>query len=315
VDDVIEVRGLAKAYGARTALAGLDLQVRQGEVFSLLGPNGAGKTTTVEILEGYRRRDAGSVRVLGRDPAHGDRRWRSRIGIVPQGVGSFAELSVEETVRHFASFYPDPLDPMEALELVDLAEHRRLKGARLSGGQRRRLDVAIGVVGDPELIFLDEPTTGLDPQARRRAWSLVERLTVRGKTVLLTTHYLDEAEALADRVGVIAGGRLVEVAAPRDLGGRSRAAATVAFARTGSLADRPLPDLGRAGERVETSGRVVRVATDSPTRVVAGLAAWAARAGLGEIPELTVSRPTLEEIYLRMIAAHDTATVGTGGAR
>jgi ABC-2 type transport system ATP-binding protein len=319
VDDVIEVRGLTKRYGDRTALDGLDLRVRRGEVFSLLGPNGAGKTTTVEILEGYRRRDAGGVRVLGHDPAHGDRRWRSRIGIVPQGVGAFAELTVEETVRHFASLYPDPLDPLEALELVDLAEHRRLKGTKLSGGQRRRLDVAVGVVGDPELIFLDEPTTGLDPVARRRAWSLVERLTTRGKTVLLTTHYLDEAEALAHRVAVIAGGRLVEVAAPRDLGGRSRAAATVSFAWTGPLAERPVPELRNVSERVETAGKVVRVATDSPTAVIAVLAGWTAQAGLREIPALTVARPTLEETYLRMIAAHDITTkrhsAADGGAR
>jgi ABC-2 type transport system ATP-binding protein len=305
VAQVIEVRGLRKSYGPVVAVEELDLAVAAGEVFALLGPNGAGKTTTVEILEGYRSRDAGAVRVLGEDPARGSAGWRARIGIVPQSTGVFEELTVEEVVRHFASFYPNPLHPDDVVELVGLGGQRGRRGGTLSGGQKRRLDVALGVVGNPELIFLDEPTTGLDPLARRQAWGLVSQLTALGKTVLLTTHYLDEAEALADRVGVIMGGHLVEVATPRDLGGRSRAAAEVSFKAEGPLAGRPVPEL--PGVATETAAGIVTLATDSPTRVVAELAAWAAAAGLGELPELRVSRPTLEDVYLRMVAAHGAA--------
>ncbi len=307
---VIEVRGLRKSYGPVVAVEELDLQVGAGEVFALLGPNGAGKTTTVEILEGYRRRDAGEVRVLGEDPARGSAGWRGRIGIVPQSTGVFEELTVEEIVRHFARFYPNPLHPDDVVELVGLGEQRGRRGGKLSGGQKRRLDVALGVVGNPELIFLDEPTTGLDPVARRTAWGLVEQLTALGKTVLLTTHYLDEAEALADRVGVMAGGHLVEVATPRELGGRSYAHAEVSFKAEGPLAGRSLPELPAASVGagspgpVDRADGVVTLETASPTRVVAELASWAAAAGLDELPGLTVSRPTLEDVYLRMIAAH-----------
>jgi ABC-2 type transport system ATP-binding protein len=301
VEQVIQVRGLRKSYGPLVAVEEVDLAVGAGEVFALLGPNGAGKTTTVEILEGYRRRDAGEVRVLGEDPARGSAAWRARIGIVPQSTGVFEELTVAEIVRHFARFYPNPLHPDDVVELVGLGEQRGRRGGKLSGGQKRRLDVALGVVGNPELIFLDEPTTGLDPVARRQAWGLVSQLTALGKTVLLTTHYLDEAEALADRVGVIMGGHLIEVATPRELGGRSGAHAEVSFKAGGPLAGRPLPQL--PGASVETADGIVTVATAGATRVVAELAAWAAAAGLDELPELSVSRPTLEDVYLRMIAA------------
>jgi ABC-2 type transport system ATP-binding protein len=301
VEQVIQVRGLRKSYGPLVAVEEVDLAVGAGEVFALLGPNGAGKTTTVEILEGYRRRDAGEVRVLGEDPARGSAAWRARIGIVPQSTGVFEELTVAEIVRHFARFYPNPLHPDDVVELVGLGEQRGRRGGKLSGGQKRRLDVALGVVGNPELIFLDEPTTGLDPVARRQAWGLVSQLTALGKTVLLTTHYLDEAEALADRVGVIMGGHLIEVATPRELGGRSDAHAEVSFKACGPLAGRPLPQL--PGASVETADGIVTVATAGATRVVAELAAWAAAAGLDELPELSVSRPTLEDVYLRMIAA------------
>jgi ABC-2 type transport system ATP-binding protein len=301
VEQVIGVRGLRKRYGGQVAVDGLDLEVGRGEVFALLGPNGAGKTTTIEILEGYRSRDAGEVAVLGEDPARGGAGWRDRIGIVPQSTGAFEELTVEELVRHFAEFYPDPLHPDDVMELVGLGDRRKVRGGSLSGGQRRRLDVALGVVGNPELIFLDEPTTGLDPVARRQAWSLIEGLTELGKTVLLTTHYLDEAEALADRVGVIATGRLVEVASPRELGGRAHASARVAFKAEGPLAGRPLPPL--AGAEVDTVDAIVTAQTATPTRVVAALTAWAAEAGAAELPELTVTRPTLEDVYLRLIAA------------
>jgi ABC-2 type transport system ATP-binding protein len=273
----ISVRGLRKSYGGRPAVDGLDLEVRRGEVFALLGPNGAGKTTTVEILEGFRRRDAGEVSVLGVDPARGDRAWRARIGVVFQGVGEFDELTVAEVVGHFANFYPDPDDPAEVIARVGLAEKARSRTHSLSGGQKRRLDVALGIIGRPELLFLDEPTTGFDPEARREFWELIRRLAQAGTTIVLTTHYLDEAEALADRVGVIARGRLVEVAPPAQLGGRETALATVSW-RT-------------------PEGTVERVETASPTAVVTELAG---RFG-GEVPGLTVTRPTLEEIYLRMI--------------
>ncbi|MBQ1020358.1 ABC transporter ATP-binding protein [Micromonospora sp. D93] len=273
----ISVRGLRKAYGDNVAVAGVDLDVHRGEVFALLGPNGAGKTTTVEILEGYRRRDAGEVSVLGADPAHADAGWRCRVGIVLQGTGEFDELTVAEVVRHFSGFYPDADDPDKVIERVGLAGKAKARTHTLSGGQKRRLDVALGIIGRPELLFLDEPTTGFDPEARREFWELIRDLAAAGTTIVLTTHYLDEAEALADRVGVIAGGRLVEVAAPDRLGNRQESLATVSW-RT--------PD-----------GLLELAQTATPTAFVADLAA---RYG-GEAPGLTVTRPTLEDVYLTMI--------------
>ncbi|MFJ2083497.1 ABC transporter ATP-binding protein [Micromonospora chokoriensis] len=273
----ISVRGLRKAYGDNVAVAGVDLDVHRGEVFALLGPNGAGKTTTVEILEGYRRRDAGEVSVLGADPAHSDADWRSRVGIVLQGTGEFDELTVAEVVRHFSGFYPGADDPDKVIERVGLAGKAKARTHTLSGGQKRRLDVALGIIGRPELLFLDEPTTGFDPEARREFWDLIRDLAAAGTTIVLTTHYLDEAEALADRVGVIASGRVVEVAAPNQLGNRQEALATVSW-RT--------PD-----------GALESVQSATPTALVADLAA---RHG-GEVPGLTVTRPTLEDVYLTMI--------------
>jgi ABC-2 type transport system ATP-binding protein len=273
----ISVRGLRKEYGDTVAVAGVDLDVHRGEVFALLGPNGAGKTTTVEILEGFRQRDAGEVRVLGVDPAHADAGWRSRVGIVLQSTGEFDELTVAEVVRHFAGFYPDADDPLKVIERVGLAAKAKARTHSLSGGQRRRLDVALGIIGHPELLFLDEPTTGFDPEARREFWELIRDLAAAGTTIVLTTHYLDEAEALADRVGVIAGGRIVEIAPPDQLGGRRDALATVSW---------------RTPEGVVESAE-----TATPTALVAQLAA---RYG-GEVPGLTVTRPTLEDVYLRMI--------------
>ncbi|MGW3787866.1 ABC transporter ATP-binding protein [Micromonospora chokoriensis] len=273
----ISVRGLRKAYGDNVAVAGVDLDVHRGEVFALLGPNGAGKTTTVEILEGYRRRDAGEVSVLGADPANSDASWRSRVGIVLQGTGEFDELTVAEVVRHFSGFYPGADDPDKVIERVGLAGKARARTHTLSGGQKRRLDVALGIIGRPELLFLDEPTTGFDPEARREFWELIRDLAAAGTTIVLTTHYLDEAESLADRVGVIAGGRVVEVAAPNQLGNRQEALATVSW-RT--------PD-----------GALESVQSATPTALVADLAA---RHG-GEVPGLTVTRPTLEDVYLTMI--------------
>jgi ABC-2 type transport system ATP-binding protein len=274
----ITVHGLRKAYGAFEAVRGIDLEVRTGEIFALLGPNGAGKTTTVEILEGYRDRTGGEVAVLGRDPGQATRAWRTRIGIVLQSTADNADLSVLEVVRHFATFYPAPRDVDEVIAAVGLAEKRDARSRELSGGQRRRLDVALGILGDPELLFLDEPTTGFDPEARRQFWELIESLRADGTTILLTTHYLEEAERLADRVGVIAAGRIVAVGEPETLGGRQEAPTTVTWLEDGS--------------RHSTS-------TSEPTRVVTELGV---RFG-GEVPELAVLRPTLEDIYLRMIDA------------
>jgi ABC-2 type transport system ATP-binding protein len=277
-DIAVRAEGLRKRYGDVTALAGVDLGIRHGEVFAMLGPNGAGKTTTVEILEGYRHRDGGTVAVLGEDPQRAGRAWRARIGIVPQQAfpAEAAELTVREMVRHFAAFYPRPRDPGEVIELVGLTGKGQSRIHQLSGGQVRRLDVALGIIGGPELLFLDEPTTGFDPEARRNFWELIRALRAAGTTILLTTHYLDEAEALADRVAVISGGRIVETGTPASLGGRATATATVGF----TDGDGPR-----------------RVQTDSPTRVVRELAE---RFG-GEVPGLTVSRPTLEDVYLELI--------------
>lgn len=268
----VHVRGLVKRYGELAAVDGLDLDIRAGEVFALLGPNGAGKTTTTEILEGFRRRDGGEVRVLGEDPHRAGRAWRNRIGVVLQSTDDYAELTVVEMVGHFARFFARPRDVDELIEAVGLNPKRKTRVRQLSGGQRRRLDVALGIVGSPELLFLDEPTTGFDPQARHVFWDLIHGLRADGVTILLTTHYLDEAERLADRVGVIFGGRMVDVDTPARLGGRQDQAATVVW-RDGS-------------ER-----------TTTPTRLVARLAEQYA----GEVPGLQVLRPSLEDVYLAMI--------------
>ncbi|MET0764930.1 MAG: ABC transporter ATP-binding protein [Blastococcus sp.] len=275
-DAAISIRGLVKRYGEFVAVDGLDLDIRRGEIFALLGPNGAGKTTTVEICEGYRARDAGEVRVLGEDPVRGGRAWKARLGIVLQSNSGESQLTVHEMVASRADLYPDPRDPDEVLELVGLTEKAGARGRSLSGGQRRRLDVALGIVGRPTLLFLDEPTTGFDPEARRQFWSLIGSLRELGTTMLLTTHYLDEAEALADRVGVIAHGRLMEVAVPSTLGGRESAPAVVSWTEDGVRR---------------------REATGTPTALVRDLAARFP----GEVPDLAVTRPTLEDVYLQMI--------------
>ena len=273
------VEGLHKRYGDKHAVDGLDLRVEHGEIVAVLGPNGAGKTTTVETLEGFRRADAGHVRVLGEDPAHAGRAWRARLGVVLQDNHDLAEVTVGEIVRHVAGFYPAPRDPDAVIDAVGLRAKVGARTRTLSGGQRRRLDVALGVVGDPELLFLDEPTTGFDPQARHEFWDLVEQLRDEGTTVLLTTHYLEEAERLADRVVVVAQGRVVAQGPPADLGGRSARRARVRW----------------------TVGDVTHEeATDSPTALVARLAAQVGRAS-GEVPGLQVLRPTLEDVYLGLI--------------
>ncbi|MEV4261511.1 ABC transporter ATP-binding protein [Kribbella sp. NPDC049584] len=275
-DNAVRVRGLVKRYPDKVAVNGVDLDIHRGEVFALLGPNGAGKTTTTEILEGYRRADDGEVSVLGTNPANGDRSWRARLGIVLQTSRDEAESTVTELVNHYASYYPNPRDPDEVIAAVGLEEKRKTRPRKLSGGQRRRLDVALGVIGNPELLFLDEPTTGFDPEARRQFWTLIEELRTEGTTILLTTHYLDEAEHLADRVGVIADGRMIEIGTPETLGGRGARTARVSW----SDADGPH-----------------ELRTDQPTAEVAALMA---RFG-GEVPELEVRRPSLEDIYLDLI--------------
>jgi ABC-2 type transport system ATP-binding protein len=273
----IEIAGLRKRYGNITAVDGLDLTINHGEVFAILGPNGAGKTTTVEILEGYRHRDSGTVWVLGEDPQRAGRSWRARIGIVLQlGAAEWPEITVLEAIRNFALFYPAPRDPEEVLRLVGLADRSGSRIRQLSGGMTRRLDVALGIIGAPELLFLDEPTTGFDPEARRTFWSMIKGLSGDGTTIVLTTHYLDEAETLADRVAVIAGGRIRATGTPATIGGRDTAEATVHW---------------------QEDGQSRSLRTTAPTKAVEKLAA---RLG-GEIPGLTVTRPTLEDVYLELI--------------
>ena len=274
--NAIEAHGLRKAYGDVVAVSDVSLTVGRGECLALLGPNGAGKTTTTEILEGYRKADAGSVRVLGEDPAHAGLEWRARVGIVLQSDRDLGELTVREAVHHFAGYFPNPLDPDSVIASVGLAEKAKARNSKLSGGQRRRLDVAIGIVGRPELLFLDEPTTGFDPEARREFWELIDQLKADGTTILLTTHYLDEAERLADRVAVISRGRIVACDTPAHIGNRAKAQALVTW---------------REGD-VECSEL-----TATPTQFVHALAE---RVG-GEIPALQVHRPTLEDIYLTLL--------------
>ena len=275
----IEVRGLVKKYANKTAVAGIDLTVEQGEIFALLGPNGAGKTTTVEILEGYRSANSGDIKVLGFDPAtkgSAGQKWRNRIGIVLQSASDAADLSVIETVSHFANYYENPKDIDQVINDVGLTEKIDSKVHQLSGGQRRRLDVALGIIGSPELLFLDEPTTGFDPEARRSFWELIRTLKSEGTTILLTTHYLDEAQELADRVGVINSGKLIEIAPPSTLGGRNTVPAKVTWVENGISKE---------------------ILTNNPTEEVIKLN----QHFNGQIPELQVLRPNLEEIYLRMI--------------
>lgn len=275
----VRVRGLRKDYGGAAAVDGIDLDIHRGETFALLGPNGAGKSTTIEILEGYRLRTAGEVSVLGTDPAHGGLDWKSRLGIVLQSAGEPGQYTVREQLAHFARFYPDPRDVDEVIAAVGLEAKARTRIGKLSGGQRRRVDVALGIIGRPELLFLDEPTTGFDPEARREFWNLIRALKQEGTTILLTTHYLDEAAQLGDRAGVIVGGRLVEVA--------------------------PIDELGGAGARVplvrwrDRDGAPREARTERPAELVATLAR-----DLGREPEgLEVVRPSLEDIYLDLVGA------------
>ncbi len=276
----IEVQSLRKVYGDVVAVDGVSFEVASGECLALLGPNGAGKTTTTEVLEGYRRPDSGTARVLGVDSTAGGLDWRARLGIVLQADRDLGDLTVREAVTHFARYFPNPRDPEEVIESVGLTEKAKARSAKLSGGQRRRLDVALGIIGRPEVLFLDEPTTGFDPAARREFWGLISQIKDEGTTILLTTHYLEEAEKLADRVAVIARGRIVDIDTPTRIGGRADGQAVVTWSE------------GGVRQTAETT---------QPTQFVIELST---RLG-GEIPELQVHHPTLEETYLALLKAQE----------
>jgi ABC-2 type transport system ATP-binding protein len=299
----VVVEGLVKEYGSLRAVDGLSFTINEKEIFALLGPNGAGKTTTVEILEGHRHRTGGNVSVLGYDPATGGRDFHERIGIVLQEAGFDEDFTPRELVTLYRRMYPRRLGVEDVLELTGLAEKSDAKVRTLSGGQRRRLDLALGLVGDPDLLFLDEPTTGFDPTARRKAWDLVESLRELGKTVLLTTHYMDEAEHLADRVAVIVRGRLVAMGTPSELQ-NGQHGSVVTFRLPEGEAPPKLPDLD--GE-LERDGLDWELETEHPTHALLRLTSWAEDQGI-EIPSLTVTRPTLEDTYLELVGqTEDTA--------
>ena len=292
-EPAIRIRDLRKSYGDLVALRGIDLDVGRGEVFALLGPNGAGKTTAVEICEGHRDRDGGEVSVLGHDPRRHERRLRERIGIVLQTTGVDPYLTVRETVQLFAGYYPRRRAVDEVIDLVGLTEAADQKVVELSGGQRRRADLAVSLAGDPELLFLDEPTTGFDPAARRQAWETIRGLRRLGTTIVLTTHYLDEAQALADRVAIIADGRIVASGTPDTLGARGDAPSQLRFRLAAGVEPPALPGLAPADER----GHVLL--TNDPTRVLHELTGWALERGV-VLEHLQVTRPTLEDVYLEL---------------
>jgi ABC-2 type transport system ATP-binding protein len=297
-DPVIAVSDLRKSYGPVAAVRGLDLEVRSGEIFAFLGPNGAGKTTTVEILEGYRQRSGGEATVLGQDPGAAGREWRERIGIVLQQCRMQPLLTVRETLELYAGYYRRPRPVAETIELAGLGEKADDRAGKLSGGQQRRLDVAVALIGDPELLFLDEPTTGFDPSARRQAWEVIANLRDLGKTVFLTTHYMDEAQALADRVAIIAAGRIVAEGAPDQLGGRADAATEISFVLPhGSPVELP-PQAAAALEGAPANG-TVRLRSMAPVEVLNELTGWALERGV-ELGRLEVRRPSLEDVYLEL---------------
>jgi ABC-2 type transport system ATP-binding protein len=309
-EEAIRVEGMGKAYGDLEAVSGLTFSVAAGEVFCLLGPNGAGKTTTTEILEGYRARSAGEVRVLGHDPEHGERALRERVGIVLQEAAAQAELTVAEVLTMYGRYYPRhrPVDELVGLVGLDGKENDRVK--LLSGGQKRRLDLALGLVGDPDLLFLDEPTTGFDPSARRQAWTTIKDLCALGKTVFLTTHFMDEAQALADRVAVMANGKLVAMGTPAEIGGRDTAPTEIAFTLPAGVAVADLPDLGTEATVSEPApGRVVVIAPHG-LRTSHAITGWALERG-HELRGFEVTQPSLEDVYLRLTAENETALEAT----
>jgi ABC-2 type transport system ATP-binding protein len=305
----VVVEDLRKSYGSVKAVQGVSFSVEQGEIFALLGPNGAGKSTTLEILEGFRKRDSGNAEVLGLDPGSraDGRELRERMGLVLQDIAVEPYLTVRETVARAAGYYRTPRNVDEVIELVDLAGKERQKVRNLSGGQKRRLDLALGVIGDPDLLFLDEPTTGFDPNARRSAWELVRRLRDTGTTILLTTHYMEEAQQLADRVAVIAAGRIVSEGTPATLGGRDTALTRVRFVLPD---DCPTDDLPVAA-KAEGDG-LVTVETDDPTGTLHRLTGWALERGTN-LDRLTVERPSLEDIYLRLTGNAGGQAAGEAG--
>ena len=302
---VITVTGLRMRYGPFEAVRGIDLQLTRGEVFAFLGPNGAGKTTTVEILEGYRRRTGGDVTVLGEDPQHADASWRARVGVVLQDAEPERDLSAAECLQLYAGYYPRPRDVSETLRLVGLADRADALATRLSGGQRRRLDVALALIGNPELLFLDEPTTGFDPAARREAWEMIAGLRALGVTVFLTTHYMDEAEHLADRVAVINGGQIVAEGPPGTLAGREHGPAEIRFSLPVGTAAEELPEVVRHALTEQDGARVEARAT-SPLAVLSPLIRWAEDRRV-DLPDLEVHRPSLEDVYLALTDRHDAA--------
>jgi ABC-2 type transport system ATP-binding protein len=302
METAIRVSGLRRSFGEVEAVAGVDLEVATGEIFAFLGPNGAGKTTTIEILEGFGERDGGEVRVLGVDPAKATTAWRQRVGIVMQESPGEQELTVREVMELYAGLYEEPRGVDATLELVGLdAEAAQKTAALLSGGQRRRLDVALALIGDPELIFLDEPTTGFDPAARRDAWRMLDGLRELGKTIFLTTHYMEEAERLADRIAVIAGGRIIDEGTPATIGRRDLAASEIVFALPAGLGEKDLPGELRALAQPRRRDGRIELHSAAPLEDLGRLGSWAEGRGV-EVGELEVRRPTLEDVYLRLTA-------------
>ena len=299
---VIEVADLTKSYGDVHALQGISFTVDRGECIAVLGPNGAGKTTAVEILEGYRTRDSGTVSVLGADPAHGGSEFRQRIGIVLQECAVEPYLTVTEVLTMHAGYYLHPLGVGDVIDIVGLHDKATARVKSLSGGQKRRLDVALGLIPDPELLFLDEPTTGFDPTARRQAWEMIKSLSALGKTVLLTTHYMDEAQALADRVIVISSGRIVAEGPPESLGGRAEADAQIRFALPPGVSIENLPLAAR-----DLGDGVVLVTSSTPTAALRVLTTWAGDHG-GELAQLSVTRPSLDDVYVALTAPDEEAS-------
>jgi ABC-2 type transport system ATP-binding protein len=298
-DAAISVRGLRKSYGSKEAVRDIDLDLALGEVFAFLGPNGAGKTTTVEILEGYRDRDAGEVTVLGVDPAAGGREWRERIGIVLQQCRLQPLLTVRETLQLYGGYYSSPRPVDETIELVGLSGEAEIRAGKLSGGQQRRLDVGVALIGNPDLLFLDEPTTGFDPSARRQAWDVISSLRELGKTVFLTTHYMDEAQTLADRVAIISGGQIVATGTPDELGRQVEFRTEIRFRLDRAANGTQLPP---AFGDAEVDGRLVLLRTAQPVQALHELTGWAISSGV-QLNGLEVGNPSFEDVYLELTGA------------